>query len=347
MRHANKVNQLGSSLTNMISARDSQGEEPAVGSPDAAQDLYGLGVRVGFYLQAMGMILYMYGKDKERGKGLKLASGSITLSILASWFVFAARALFSPSEAAIVLLILLGLSFPAKTTLRRPHTVVGEASGLVAMLLVEMGTCAALLWLFARLVVTLPRLGTPNLIFFFYKVGLDGWFRWLALVFSVLDTATSLRLAYKLLRLINLVLEHQNKTIGVTDVSAIHEEVKKIMGWDGLAVGIKCLHWVIWVLVVVAVELTIQWNHLSPSTNLQSPGQLIPLITGVIIFADGSYAAVRERLHVAVTTISFRTPRRMYKRFRSMRFRSMSLQISRPGSANSVEAVEGVNPNQP
>ncbi|KAL2169556.1 hypothetical protein VTG60DRAFT_5949 [Thermothelomyces hinnuleus] len=290
----------------MMVTRDGDGGE-AGGSPDAAQDLYGLGVRIGFYLQAMGMVLYTYGSGKDRGKGLKLASGSITIAILASWFVFSARGLFSPSEAAVVLLILLSLSFPAKTTLLNPHTIVAEAIGLVALLLVEMGTCAALLWLFARLVVTLPRLGTPNLVFLFCKVRLDGGFRWVALVYSIIDTTTSLKFAYKLLRVIGLALQ-QKAAAGTDDDHVVLKTAEEIIEWKELTVWIKCFHWLVWVLVVVAVELTARWNHLAPSTDLQSPGQLIPLVAGIIIFTDSSYVAGRERLPGAYAKISFAFP---------------------------------------
>lgn len=267
-------------------ARDEVGK--TVGSPDAAQDLYGLGVRIGFYLQGLGMVLYNYGSKDDYGKGLKLASGGITISILASWFVFAMRGQFSPSEAIIVLLILMILSFPAKTTLLNPRTIAGEITGLIALLMTEMGTCAALLWLFARLVVTLPHFGTDNVVFFFGNVSINGWFRYVALVYSVIDAATSLRFAYKVSRLINVALQIR--------ASSDFDEaiIDAIVDWKDMATWIKCLHWLTWVLVVIAIELTVQWNHLSPSINLQSPGQLIPLVAGIIILADSTFVAGRH-----------------------------------------------------
>ncbi|KAL2158252.1 hypothetical protein VTH06DRAFT_4572 [Thermothelomyces fergusii] len=276
----------------------------AAGSADAAQDLYGLGVRIGFYLQAMGMVLNTYGSDEDRGKGLKLASGSISLALLASWFVFAARGLFSPSEAVIVLLILLSLSFPAKTTLLNPHTMAGEASGLCTLLLTEMATCVAQLWLFATLVVTLPRLETSNIIFLFYYVPLDGWFRWVALVYSAIDAATSLSLVYKLVRLIGLVLQQPNAADGDSRSRDMFlKACDDILKWKELTTWIKCILWLCWVLVVVIVELTIHYNRLRATTDLQSPGQLIPLVAGIIIFVDGCYVAGRERLPNAYAKI--------------------------------------------
>ena len=38
---------------------------------------------------------------------------------------------------------------------------------------------------------------------------------------------------------------------------------------------------------IAMVEKTIAWNHLSPVTDLQSPGQLIPLVTAIAILFNG------------------------------------------------------------
>lgn len=258
--------------------------EPKIGSPDAAQDLYGIGVRIGVYLQAFGLILYNYSDKEDAGKGLKVASGSITVSILASWFVFAANSFFSPSEAVITLLLLLSLSFPAKTTLLNPQTILGETLGLVTLLLSELGVCSALLWTFAKLVNTLPTLGTDNVVFFFARVSINGWFRYLALVYVVIDAATSISFAIKIVRLL--------PKSWASEVDA--SEVQGILEWKDVDGPIRHLRWLVWVLVVIVVELTIKWNHLMPSNNLQSPGQLIPMATGIIIFIDSSIVAGRS-----------------------------------------------------
>ncbi|KAI1183154.1 hypothetical protein F5B17DRAFT_152468 [Nemania serpens] len=318
--------------------------ETQIGSPEAAQDLYGLGVRVGFYLQALGMILYNYGNGEDYGKGLKLASGSITLSILASWFVFAAYQSFSPSEAVIVLLVLISLSFPAKTTLLNPRTIADETTGLIILVIVELGTCGALLWTFSRLVDTLPTFGTDNVVFFFAKVAINGWFKILALVYCVIDATTSVLFVYKvtcviaiawdyksgkLSRVGNMACEYSATTIPAvvstptvdltpasTMVATLQDEesapatapctrevvesvkmesrIKEKMDWESMRNTIRYLGWLIWILVIVAVELTVRWNHLSPSTDLRAPGQLIPFVTGIIIFIDSIFVVGRQ-----------------------------------------------------
>ncbi|EGD87057.2 hypothetical protein H112_05579 [Trichophyton rubrum D6] len=309
------------SLYPTMSALSNRGEI-TIGNPEAAQDLYGLGVRVGFYLQGLGMILYNYGSDEvedsnttatgdgeepknEYGKGLTIAATSIALAILASWFVFAARAKFSAAESVITLLMVFSVSLMAKSTLDNARAIVGELTGVVAILLTELGLCAALLWTFAVLVKRLPLLGTKNLVFFFAPVRLDGWFRYLALVYFVIDAATSLSFAWKVLRIMVIVCECwiNGRTEERTKRDVL--KIENTLGWkkNEMAPYIHAMRWITWILMVLAVELTLHWNQLSPTTDLLVPGQLIPFVAGVIILIDSGIIAGRAlvpRCHKAI-----------------------------------------------
>ncbi|KAF3317982.1 hypothetical protein TWF173_009803 [Orbilia oligospora] len=151
--------------------------EEVLGNDNAAQDLYGTGVRVGLYpvsypdleglyLQSSDLSLYDYSSDKHSRQGLKIASGSICIAILSPWFVFTAQQVFSPCEAFIVILMLSSL-FPPGSTLRNIDDAAGQQIlGLVAILLSNLGISLAFLWTFGKLVVTLPELGTKNVVFF-------------------------------------------------------------------------------------------------------------------------------------------------------------------------------------
>ncbi|KAF3194900.1 hypothetical protein TWF225_005518 [Orbilia oligospora] len=252
---------------------DSAGD---AGNPDAAQDLYGLGIRLGLYFQVLGWIFYSLGG----GKGLKLASVSITIPILVTWFLFASKQLFSPCEAFIVLVLLSSLNFPAKATLYNDSKeMVRETTGVVMLLLVELGICGALLWLFATLVKSLPTLLTENAAFFFAKVPLNGWFRFLGLVYCAFDAVTSIISCSRVCR----VFYYRSK--GDKNI----EEVLKKVGFEETDTVSHILHGAVLIVAVLAVELTIKWNHLAPITDFQSPGQLIPFTTGIIILADSIF----------------------------------------------------------
>lgn len=90
-------------------------------------------------------MLYTYASE-GRGKVLKLASGTITISVLVSWLVFAASSLFCPSKAILVLRMLFSLSYPVTFIRYYPWGLridVVEASCIVILSLAEMGKCAA------------------------------------------------------------------------------------------------------------------------------------------------------------------------------------------------------------
>ncbi|KAK2882524.1 hypothetical protein FQN49_000250 [Arthroderma sp. PD_2] len=273
----------------------------------------------------------------EHGKGLKIASGSITLAILASWFAFAARARFSAAEAIIILLMVISLSFPAKSTLLNSRTIVGELIGLMALLVTELGTCAALLWTFAVLVKKLPVLGTKNVVFFFAPVRLDGWFRYLALVYCAIDAATSVLLARKVVWITVIVWEcYRDGRTGEGIQTAI-KRIEIILEWekDGMRSYIHVLRWLTWVLVVLAVELTLHWNRLSPVTDLQAPGQLIPFVAGIVILIDSGFIAGRAllpRCREAVWSWDLRqlVSIRMIRRVQEY-FKDIPLKIVGPG----------------
>ncbi|PWY74492.1 hypothetical protein BO94DRAFT_606951 [Aspergillus sclerotioniger CBS 115572] len=266
-----------------------------IGNDDAAQDLYGLGVRLGFYLQGLAMILYLYGDEENYGKGLKIASGSITVSILASWFCYAVEQAFSPSEAIVVLMMVMCLAFPAKYTLCNPRTIMGETIGVLAVLLTELGTCAALLWTFGTLVHSLPRLGTPNVVFFFARVSLTGWVRYLALVYLTIDAITSLMVASRMVRV--LMIAWTAYAAGRTEPSPVElDEISATIKWKSEEFFLTIQVWVVWVFTIVTVEVTLYWNHLTPVMDLRSPGQLIPFVTGLILLIDSLSVVSRAYL---------------------------------------------------
>ncbi|KAK6513716.1 hypothetical protein TWF506_008154 [Arthrobotrys conoides] len=282
--------------------------DEGAGNANAAQDLYGTGVRIGLYLQSLGLMLYKY-SDRTResySKGLKLASGSISAAILSSWFVFAAEQAFSPCEAFIVVLMLGVLLFPANTAQISVQNFAEETLGLVTVLLANLGISAALLWLFCYLVVTLPELGTENVIFFFARVNLKGWFRWLALVYCAIDVVSVLVFSWRFVRLIKLSWDCRSRKTKRTDNSLspeqhqefdknLERQIFKIMDWDKLTKWSFALEYIGWIWVVTVVELTLRWNHLEPASDLRVPGQLIPFITGVIILIDSLFTMEFER----------------------------------------------------
>ena len=98
----------------------------SIGNENAAADVYGLGVRLGFYLQGFTQLLHIIPLRKNSGRGVKLACASIAISILASWSVLARDRLISPCETFLVTFILNSVSLPAGLAILNPDAIVGE-----------------------------------------------------------------------------------------------------------------------------------------------------------------------------------------------------------------------------
>jgi hypothetical protein len=249
----------------------------------------------------LGMIFYML-RSRSSGSGVKLASGSISISILSSWTIMASNVGFSPCEAYLNLLLLSAIVAPAKMALFDVDSLVGEGVGLLAVFVTELWLCAAYGWLFARLYRVLPLLGTENVTFFFARVSLDGWFRIFMLVLCVLmDWPSTIWWSIKVIRALRVLIAVYRR--GASEMTKSEREEANIYDLKGTVAipqwwtkfvrrGVPIF---LWIYSVTTVETTITWNHLSPSTELTSPGQLIPLVTGIIIFIDGLQVLLRRQ----------------------------------------------------
>lgn len=73
------------------------------GNPDASGDLYGLGLRIGAYLQITGMLLCCIRSERRTRSGIKLISSAICLSLLCSCTLLVRQQNLSPCEAWLIL----------------------------------------------------------------------------------------------------------------------------------------------------------------------------------------------------------------------------------------------------
>ena len=69
------------------------------GNTVAAADLYGTGIRIGIYLQTLGLLLSVSRFHRTSGKGIKLIISANMIAILASWTILVRRQEVSPCEA--------------------------------------------------------------------------------------------------------------------------------------------------------------------------------------------------------------------------------------------------------
>ena len=153
------------------------------GNPNVAGDLYGIGLRVGAYLQILGMLLSCLRKTHRSRVGITLLSSSVCLSLFTAWTILVAGNSISPCEAWLILSLTFAYGTPKFAAFNESQKLRGGI-GTVCCAISAIWLEISFLWFFATLYRTLPGLGTNNLVWFFAPVNISGWFRIFMLVVS-------------------------------------------------------------------------------------------------------------------------------------------------------------------
>lgn len=257
------------------------------GDPIAAADLYGIGVRIGIYLQSLGMIIALFVRV---GKGYKLTIASNSIGILLSWSILMARKALSFCEAFLILIEVSCFLLPGLFIVVDFETAANEIVGLIGLLVARWWTNAGGLWLFTTYYMHLSRYGTSNAGWAFARVRLDGWFRILVIVLYSISCFLLLAASISVVFLIRFILRYREdeSLINGAFKKRFNDNVERI---KELSTIVRCVggmfSFVLWIFSVAACEMIIVWNGLSPETSLTRPGQTIPLTIGIIIAVDG------------------------------------------------------------
>src|SRR6202035_3203949 len=111
-------------------APTSHAKRDPTGNESASSDLYGLGIRLGSYLQVLGMLFSCIHPKKNCGAGIKLSASAVVIAILTSWTVLVRNREISPCEAWIVLQLATVFMSPLPVALFNPATVRFEGIGI-------------------------------------------------------------------------------------------------------------------------------------------------------------------------------------------------------------------------
>lgn len=270
--------------TSDLASRDASSFAP--GNADAAQDLYGTGVRVGIYLQAIGMSFSII---RLKSSGIKLTCAGLMLAIMGCWSHLVANQNISPAEALTIAIIGNALSMPALAAAACPTSLMGEGIGLIATYLATLLSGIAIMAFWAKFYRELPLLGTENKAFFFTAVKINGWFRVFGLVGCVFGVLGVLVCVVPLVWLLGAAFTEQKHGRDSRHLSA-SEKLWMARGARTLAVtSLSSLP-----MVIACVEMNIKYNHLEPTRDLTQPGQSIPLAIGIITLVDGFCALWSE-----------------------------------------------------
>ncbi|KAH7333171.1 hypothetical protein BKA65DRAFT_507317 [Rhexocercosporidium sp. MPI-PUGE-AT-0058] len=248
-------------------------------------DMYGLGIRIGFYLQWFGTILATWVARKEV-TSMRLSTSFFVAATFLALMIQTDRDNLRPVEIYIVLLLTFGgyLHFvplyvwrllvgcdPDLDPTRHPRVRAGKLfSRLNFFLLVIM--CIFQLWFWIGKVPSLARDRCTEFGFLFARVRLN------QRGFAVVNVVLYFLLLLFCLGILGITIGKRwgylrRKKVGVLE----HRRVRK----TALQELQTFINITVVSIVVAATELTIAWNRIEDVNDIASAGQTIPLIIGI------------------------------------------------------------------
>ncbi|PFH62988.1 hypothetical protein XA68_10400 [Ophiocordyceps unilateralis] len=274
-------------------------------------DLYGLGIRIGLYIQMITVQL----------SGILSASFSVDDHIGQGTIVFVL-------STVIILVRLINASIGNETSTGGdddPALEAVEIFPVLTLLLVQTGVCRVtsrnrltmLVWV-AELVGLaalynyfwwrgmdlLPRSCQDDKAFFFARVSIWGWYRSLNKAFGVLAAiGVALTLVtycgsviYEVVFcVVRFVLRRTNDgSSSSSSSSGTNSNTAGVKEKPGLTLGSVDL--LANVGAIVYVEVSLRWNSITGVHSLDSPGQFMPLVIALGQFLSVFYSAAKEML---------------------------------------------------
>jgi hypothetical protein len=298
---------------------------------EASSNLYGLGVRVGFYmLGAASVIGFFHAPCLD--SAVQVLAAATSFAYLTAWTKSVTNYAVSPSEASVVLAIISACLLPAMLLAfvwaglpwaqHQFARIVGPVSyrenveeraaqqeslrslsSRQAVILLLLGISSFWLaisafWLWGTKVYQLPTNGHNNIGWFFATIGSSdtGKFRALMLFLCVLLLLICLASAVCFLRLWKAAAASWTNSItekreDTPPVNPTESRKQHSILSIWLAILIAVT---IWAFCIAYAESTIRVNHLSPSTTADSAAQLLVLVAGVLALLSALLLLLRS-----------------------------------------------------
>jgi len=263
-------------------------------------DMYGLGIRVGVYLQSLTLALATI-LEQPSYRGIVFATVSFQVSMLVGVvYITMTDDALEAAEAAIIAVftmcssantspkLLDGDRPPALHRSRDLLRLLGDSgpprwsqAWVVPFVksFVDLGTYGYSVWFWFAGLDVLAHTPCTGYTFFFARVSLYGWLRVLMKIAVVLLMTLKLCLLLGMFDVVKLP-DSWHATTAKDDATGLDLPVPQLRRslWLAGRVVSAILGVGFWVLVV---ELMIHWNHISGIYTINTVGQLIPFLTGV------------------------------------------------------------------
>ncbi|KAI0844951.1 hypothetical protein F5Y00DRAFT_273435 [Daldinia vernicosa] len=256
---------------------------PIQGKPD----LYGLGVRLGLYLQFIAIVLARPSVKPT----FKAIAGSTVAFVLANFIVLvkesASRTLFAP-EAYLLFLLLVPQLMVNIINLDISRKHINPRSAIT--LLLWGSFCFYFSWFWWVGLDVLPASGCEDEFgFFFTKVSLRGWFRTFnKVLWTISDIAFVMIISATAIQVLMTYLSREGDDLRVarlTDEEITHNTLQHIFlqGWSFLPFAIS----------VSGAEITLRYNDIRGVNTVNSASQLVPLVLalGLLVHVIGNTLA--------------------------------------------------------
>lgn len=244
---------------------------PASGNSDVASDLYGIGVRIGFYVQALMNILCFFKIGSTNPPFIAVAT---SVALLICWTITDAERQISPCESWIVhnLFSIVGLtSLLLAIAIDGNEQPKGSKRSMTARMVVVFASVANLwafgarLWFFIKLATQLPSLGTKDVAWLYGTWHLRSKLRFALLAVDYVTFACCV--------LPGTVLDKRYRTYRYFTLTPLFA----------------------WIIYVLAIEKTIHLNDLRPATQVAAPGQAFPLVLGIFSVVEQVVSWIGDR----------------------------------------------------
>ncbi|KAK0645720.1 hypothetical protein B0T16DRAFT_411807 [Cercophora newfieldiana] len=244
-------------------------------------DIYGLGIRLGIYLQAFSItVATLFNQDSLLEK-LSFGNGLFQFALTVGLLIETTKTdEFRAVEAALVVLLALCSSYqaPLKDTIKgfRESAASGELRQWIMRFAVPVSRAIVELILLVYSVwfwfVGLDRLAhsaeCTTYAFFFARVDLYGWFRTLGKVYVVLELFSQV-----VLQVAFLAVRRQESEGG------IGPPFSSSSSWYSKFFGVNRI--LLTLFFILSVELMARWNRITEISSLNSVGQLVAFLVGM------------------------------------------------------------------
>lgn len=273
---------------------------PVEGQPD----LYGLGIRIGIYIQMLavqisGLLSIVLRQDDYLGESVVLfilAVGSVLIKLIVHKQILAV-------EAAPMVALLL-----AQVSVCRAVSRMGFVVGVIFA--VEFcGLSSLFVWFWWHGMDVLGRSPcADDKAFFFAKVSLWGWFRTMNKVFAVFTAIAAGMMAimyifvYTVASVQYLLYWYQRLRGRVGPLEQNNGDQNSDMNDRDWKVDIQSAFEIsINIGVIAFVEMTLKWNNITNVHSLRDPGQFMPLMISLAQLVAIIYQGVSRVAHMAAT----------------------------------------------